>query len=243
MTAACALAGRPRADPTRDAIVGDAVAGDVRAFAVLVARHRRELHAHCLRILRSPERAEDAVQEALLRAWRARSGFAGRAEFRSWLYRIATNACLDEIRRDRGGSRRLGSIPFDDDAQHPPSPADLAPDAVLEAKEALEEAFLAVMALLPPRQRAVLVLRGVLDCPAAETARLLGMTAVAVNSALQRARAALSTRRPVGPPPSLGPAAQAVLDGYVDAMRGHDVARVVALARADLARPATSGGG
>ena len=89
------------AHPVADPVVDRAVAGDDAAFTVLVERHRGELHGHCRRLLASSERAEDALQEALLRAWRARSNFAGRATFRTWLYRIATNACLDEMRRDR----------------------------------------------------------------------------------------------------------------------------------------------
>ena len=106
MTAA--LAERPAAGsahPIADPVVDRAVAGDDAAFTVLVERHRGELHGHCRRMLASSERAEDALQEALLRAWRARSNFAGRATFRTWLYRIATNACLDEMRRDRWRAR------------------------------------------------------------------------------------------------------------------------------------------
>ena len=102
MTAA--LARRPAADPMVDRAVG----GDDAAFTVLVERHRGELHSHCRRLLTSSERAEDALQETLLRAWRARSTFAGRATFRTWLYRIATNACLDEMHRDRARPVRLG---------------------------------------------------------------------------------------------------------------------------------------
>ena len=107
MTAA--LAERPAggsAHPIADPVVDRALAGDDAAFTVLVQRHRGELHGYCRRLLASSDGAEDALQEALLRAWRARSNFAGRATFRTWLYRIATNACLDEMRRDRWRPRR-----------------------------------------------------------------------------------------------------------------------------------------
>ena len=237
-----ALAERPV-----EAAVEAAVDGDARAFASLVERHRAELYVHCVRILRSPEQAEDALQEALLRAWRSRANYAGRATFRAWLYRIATNACLDEIRRDRGRpSRRvpLRLVPLDDEAQLPPAAAtstDPGPDVVLEAKETLEHAFRTAIELLPPRQRAVLLLCEVLRCPAAETAALLNTTVAAVNSALQRARATLggggqseragvrlSDRRPSS-------AERALLGRYVESVQRHDVAAVVALARVDAA--------
>lgn len=207
-----------------DPLVDAAVAGDDRAFATLVERHRRELVGHCTRLLRSPDHAEDAVQEALLRAWRSRSDFAGRATFRSWLHRIATNTCLDEMRR------RRATVPLDD-VRLPAASA--GPEAVAEAGEALEHACNAVLGALLPRQRAVLILRGFLDVPASETAALLGLTVAAVNSALQRARAAVRGHLPSAP----GPAGSGLLADYVDALRRDDVARVVALARADLAGP------
>lgn len=198
---------------------------DAVAFAAFVAAHRSELHRHCQRILRSPERAEDALQEALLRAWRARAGFAGNATLRTWLRRIATNACFDELRRSR-----CVVVTLDGNHHDRPDPA-ASLEAELEAKEALQRAMLAVMALLPPRQRAVLVLRGVLGYPAVETAHLLGTTAPAVNSALQRARAAMqATPTATGLDPADGP----VLRAYVDALAAHDAARVVAVARRDV---------
>jgi RNA polymerase sigma-70 factor, ECF subfamily len=217
----------------------------VRAFTRLVERHRSELYLHCVRILRSPEQAEDALQETLLRAWRSRACYAGRSTFRAWLYRIATNACLDEIRRDRGRpSRRaaLRLVPLDDETQLPPAAtasAEPGPDVVLEAKETLERAFRTAIDLLPPRQRAALILCEVLRCPAAEAAVLLDTTVAAVNSALQRARGTLSgehaervaTRISDRP----GSAERALLDRYVEAVRRHDVATVVALARAEAA--------
>jgi RNA polymerase sigma-70 factor, ECF subfamily len=227
-----------------DILVDGGLAGDPAVFAVLVARHRGELYGHCLRMLRSPEQAEDALQEALLRAWRSRSGYAGRSTVRAWLYRIATNACLDEIRRQRGRPHRqpvLRVVPLDDETALPAgatASAEPGPDLVVEAAETLERAFLTAIDLLPPRQRAVLVLCEVLRCPAAETAALLGTSVAAVNSALQRARTTLGND---GPPRSggrlargrPGSAERALLDRYVDAVRRHDVAAVVALARAE----------
>jgi RNA polymerase sigma-70 factor (ECF subfamily) len=221
-----------------------ASAEDEDAFATLVARHRRELHAHCVRILASPEQAEDALQEALLRAWRSRSGFAGRCSFRTWLHRIATNACLDEMRRDASRSHRhqpARVVPLDDQAHLPPgatASADRGPDVVAEAREALELAFVRVIELLPPRQRAALVLCEVLRCPAAEVAVLLDSSLAAVNSALQRARGTLSGEEPSpSAPGGTGrgprPTDRALVDGYVDAVLRSDVRAVVALARAD----------
>jgi DNA-directed RNA polymerase specialized sigma24 family protein len=127
MTAA--LAERPAAGtahPIDDPLVDRALAGDDAAFTVLVQRHRGELHGYCRRLLASSDGAEDALQEALLRAWRARSNFAGRATFRTWLYRIATNACLDEMRRDRwrpaDRSRRTGRMPPTERTGNPSPP-------------------------------------------------------------------------------------------------------------------------
>jgi len=223
MTAALA---RPHA---ADPVVERAVAGDDAAFTVLVERHRGELHSHCRRMLFSSERAEDALQETLLRAWRSRSHFAGRATFRTWLYRIATNACLDEMRRDRWRP--------DADPAPEPASADPGPDALLEAGEAVETACRTIIALLPPRQRAVLILCEVLRCSSGEAAQLLGMTVAAVNSARQRARAALHGARPSDA--RLRATERALLDCYVCALRRHDVAAVIALATADAARAAT----
>lgn len=194
---------------------------DEPAFTALVAAHRSGLHRHCRRILRSPERAEDAVQETLLRAWRARGSFAGRASARTWLYRIATNTCLDELRRDRP------VVPLDENVQQALT-EDEEPGTVAESGDALAAALDGVAALLPGRQRAVLVLRGILDVPAAETARLLDTTPAAVNSALQRARARLVEAWPVA-------AGRDPAPDYADALRRNDVARVIALARADAA--------
>ena len=215
-----------------DPVVDRAVAGDDAAFSALVQRHRGELYGHCRRML-LPERAEDALQEALLRAWRARCTFAGRASFRTWLHRIAVNACLDEMRRDQWRAPR----PDGADPSPEPVSTDPGPDALLETGEAIEGACRTLVELLPPRQRAVLILCEVLRCSSDDAAQLLGTTVAAVNSARQRARSALHDARAVEPRPAarLGASDRALLDGYVDALRRHDVAAVIGVARAAVA--------
>jgi RNA polymerase sigma-70 factor (ECF subfamily) len=166
-------------------------------------RHRRELHLHCYRMLGSLDDADDLVQETFLRAWRARESFGagGRTEVRAWLYRIATNACLDALRRR---PRRV--MPPDvagpgDPAVPPAPPVDLPwlqpyptlADEIV-ARETIELAFVAALQHLPPRQRAVLIMRDVLGWPAKDAAALLDVTEAAINSALQRARATLRER-------------------------------------------------
>jgi RNA polymerase sigma-70 factor (ECF subfamily) len=160
---------------------------DERAFSALVVRHRAELHGHCLRLLRSPADAEDALQDTLLRAWRSRHTFASGAA-RPWLYRIATNACLDLLAR-----RTLTLAPLDDESD-PPSPPEQGPDAIVIAQETVELALRAAVQRLPPRQHAALVMRDVLSMTARETAAELGLSVAATNSALQRARSGLRTR-------------------------------------------------
>jgi RNA polymerase sigma-70 factor (ECF subfamily) len=190
-------------------------ARDESAFAALFDRHRGELRVHCYRMLGSFEDSEDMVQETFLRAWRKRVSFGsdGRYEFRAWLYRIATNACLDVL---RSSAPRL--LPPDvaaagDPAAPPSPPADLPwlqpypdrllepvsrvdddPGAVVVAKETIELAFIAAIQHLPPRQRAVAILRDVVGFSANETAALLEASVAAVNSALQRSRATLRER-------------------------------------------------
>ena len=158
--------------------------------------------------------------------------FAGRATFRTWLYRIATNACLDEMRRERraAGRRRRGPTT--------PLSVDPGPDALLETGEAVEEACRTIIELLPPKQRAVLILCDVLRCSSGEAAELLGTTVAAVNSARQRARAALHGARPLRTL-RLRATERALLECYVCALRRHDVAAVIALATADAAQAAT----
>jgi RNA polymerase sigma-70 factor, TIGR02960 family len=180
-----------------------AVAGDQRAFAAITERHRRELHVHCYRMLGSFTDAEDAVQETFLRAWRSLDTFDGSSQIRAWLYRIATNASLDAIRRKK---RRVASVtsfaevswlePYPDRLLDQVASGEDEPDAVVVARETIELAFLAAVQVLPARQRAVLILRDVLGWTAQETATQLEMTVPAANSALQRARATLRRELP-----------------------------------------------
>jgi RNA polymerase sigma-70 factor (ECF subfamily) len=175
---------------------------DHSGFAAQAERHRRELHVHCYRMLASFDEAEDAVQETFLKAWRGRSGFDGGSQFRAWLYRIATNVCLDMLRRS---SRRTagGSFaevpwlqPYPDLLLDQAAPSDEQPEAVAISRETISLAFLAALQVLPPRQRAALVARDVLGWPASETASALGTSVAAANSALQRARATMQSHLP-----------------------------------------------
>lgn len=175
--------------------------GDRTAFAAVVDRHRSELQVHCYRMVGSLQDAEDMLQETFLRAWSKRSTFEGRASFRAWLYRIATNACLDLI-RNRG--RVVSVDPNEADAPTEvtwlePFPDSMLPEpddpaAATVARETIELAYIAAIQHLPPRQRAVLLMRDAIGWSAKETAELLDMSVAAVNSALQRARATLSSR-------------------------------------------------
>jgi RNA polymerase sigma-70 factor (ECF subfamily) len=183
---------------------------DEAAFAALVERHRRELQVHCYRMLGSLEDAEDLVQETFLRAWRKRTSFSfqGPSSFRAWLYRIATNACLDALERlpRRVLPPQLGPAADPGAALQPPAelpwlqpyPDRLlqgaGPDEVVVSKETIELAFLAAIQLLPPRQRAALIVRDVLGWSARETASLLEGSVASANSAVQRARATLKAR-------------------------------------------------
>ena len=183
-------------------------------FAALVEPHRKWLHLHCYRMVGSYDDAEDLVQETLLKAWRDRSGFEGRAAARTWLYRIATNACIDHLRRtgrrpqryepvpglDSGGGeppeRQAWLQPYPDRLLDEAAAADDQPEAAAVSRETLELVFLAALQHLPPRQRAVLIFRDVLGRPTEETATLLDMSVAASNSALQRARQTLRERLP-----------------------------------------------
>jgi RNA polymerase sigma-70 factor, ECF subfamily len=183
-------------------------------FEDLVRRYRRELHVYCYRMLGSFDEAEDHVQEVLLRAWRSRERFAGQSSPRTWLYRIATNACLDTLRHHArravpapsspapGLGPSIAAMPWVQpypDALLDEIPAGQpGPEAVAVSRETISLAFLATIQLLPPRQRAVLILRDVVGLPAAEVAGLLEMSVPAANSALQRARATLRDQWPGG---------------------------------------------
>jgi RNA polymerase sigma-70 factor (TIGR02960 family) len=225
-------------------------AGDERAFQALTEPYRRELQVHCYRIVGSPQDAEDLVQETLLAAWRGLDGFAGRSSVRTWLYRIATNRCLNAL-RDR--SRRPGGAP--DLPPEPPEPTRVGeplwlqpyPDALLdaipdaapgpeqryEAREAVGLAFVAGLQRLPPSQRAILVLRDVLGYRASEVAEMLDTTTASVNSGLQRARAALEGRLPAAgrerAPLPRSDAERRLVGRFADAFEAGDVATVVEL--------------
>jgi RNA polymerase sigma-70 factor (TIGR02960 family) len=173
---------------------------DETSFSALVERHRRELQVHCYRMLGSLEEAEDLTQETFLRAWRRRETYAGRASLRAWLYRIATNACLDALekrpRRPSENGEVLWLQPIPDELlAELPSDAD-EPDAEVVARETIELAYMVAIQHLPPRSRAVLILRDALGWRARDTAELLEMSEAAVNSALQRARAGLKEHLP-----------------------------------------------
>jgi RNA polymerase sigma-70 factor, ECF subfamily len=232
---------------------------DESTFAALVERHRGELQVHCYRMLGSFEDSEDLVQETFLRAWRKRASFSfdGRSSFRAWLYRIATNACLDVLR-----SRPRRVLPPQvaaaaDPRAEPPPPADLPwlqpypdrllesiprpddqPDALVVARETIELAFVAAIQHLPPRQRAVLILRDVLGWSAKETASLIEASVASVNSALQRAHATLEDRLPKertewAPSTALSQDERELLRRYVEAHERADADALAALLRED----------
>ena len=175
---------------------------DHSGFAALAERHRRELHVHCYRMLASFDEAEDAVQETFLKAWRGRSGFDGGSQFRAWLYRIATNVCLDMLRHSsrRTSANSFAEVPwlqpYPDLLLEAAAPGDEQPEAVAISRETISLAFLAALQVLPPRQRAALIARDVLGWPASETASALGTSVAAANSALQRARATMQSHLP-----------------------------------------------
>jgi RNA polymerase sigma-70 factor (TIGR02960 family) len=223
--------------------IDEAKAGDERAFAALVEPYRRELQLHCYRMLSSMQDAEDLVQETLLAAWRGLDNFEQRASLRAWLYRIATNRCLNALRER---SRR----PTVEDTMTAPPPTryiepswlepypdamlpDLAPgpEARYEQREATQLAFIAGLQVLPERQRAALVLRDVLGFRTEEVAAMLEVTPQSVKSALQRARATLDTRLPRldhAPLPD-SPAERELVARFSDAVETGDTPRIVAL--------------
>ena len=206
------------------------------AFRALVEPHRRALHAHCYRMLGSVQDAEDALQETLLRAWRSLAGLDRDRAPRAWLFKIATNVCLDAIGR-RAHPRVIS------DGRPPAGPADGPgtplvetvwlepyPDEVYEQREGVELAFAAALQLLPARQRAVLLLREVLGFSAREVAEALETTTASVNSALQRARRTVDERLPSRSEQPLGDARERELvQAYVEAWERNDVAAIRAL--------------
>ena len=232
-------------------------AGDENAFARLVEPHRGVLHAHCYRMLGSVHDAEDALQETLLKAWRGLSGFEGRSSLRSWLFAIATNACLRAIER-----RPKRVLPIDyapaadphDGLGEPvvesvwvePYPDETlgleeglaGPEARYEQRESVELAFIAALQHLPPRQRAVLILRDVLGFSAREVAEALETTPTGVDSALQRAHKAVNERLPERSQQAVlssldDEGLREIVDGFVDAWERADVDTVVAMLTSD----------
>jgi RNA polymerase sigma-70 factor (ECF subfamily) len=203
--------------------------------------HRRELHVHCYRMLASFDEAEDAVQETFLRAWRGWDGFDKSSLFRAWLYRIATNVCLDVIRRTARQATTLTSFaevpwlqPFPDRML----PDDEQPDAVVVHRETIELAFIAAMQLLPARQRAVFIARDVLGWPAKDTAAMLEISVAAANSALQRARATmqenLPSRRAEWSSSELSDEERILLAQFIDAHERCDASTAIAVAAQDI---------
>jgi RNA polymerase sigma-70 factor, ECF subfamily len=231
--------------------------GDEDAFRDLIEPHRRELQAHCYRMLGSVHDAEDALQDALLRAWRAISRFEGRSAFRSWLYRIATNTCLDIIGRRPKRVLPVDYGPAADPHEGPgeplvesvwvePYPDDrlgiedgyASPEARYEQRESIELAFVVALQHLPANQRAVLILREVLGFSAKEVAETLETTTASVNSALQRARAAVEDRLPEQSQQktlrSLGDErVRDIVEDYVEAWQRGDVDAVVSMLAED----------
>jgi RNA polymerase sigma-70 factor, ECF subfamily len=222
---------------------------DERDLSTL-AQHRGELTGYCYRMLGSAQDADDAVQETMIRAWQAYEGFEGRSSLRSWLYRIATNVCLDALR-----ARGRRALPMDLSAPVPaqtlpgaPLPetvwvtpitdagagldaADPAEQAVL--RDSVRLAFVAALQHLPPKQRAVLLLREVLRWPAADVAELLDTTVASVNSALQRARATMATLDTERPAEELGDKERELLQRYVQAFEAYDIEALVSLMHDD----------
>jgi RNA polymerase sigma-70 factor (TIGR02960 family) len=238
-------------------LMSRARAGDGKAFQELTEPYRRELQVHCYRMLGSLQDAEDATQDTLLAAWQGVEGFEERASLRTWLYRIATNRCLN-ARRSASRRRakewdvprveppeptRLGEIgwlePFPDALRDGVADAAPGPEARYEYAEAISLAFIAALQALPPRQIAVLILRDVLGFRGDEVAEMLGSTVESVKSALKRARASLDRNRPTTddrpPPPAPdSPAEGAIVTRFVRAWESADVDALVTLLTDDV---------
>ena len=237
-----------------DDLIARARAGDEDAFARAVAPLRQELHVHCYRVLGSEQDAEDALQEAMLAAWQGLAGFDGRASLRTWLYRIATNRCLNML---RSTSRRPRTAEMSDVL--PPTPSRLgevswlepypdfrldvaagdasSPEARYEMRESISLAFMTAIQLLPARQRAVVILRDVLGFHIAEIAEVIGSTEQSVKSALKRARATLDrvrTTDSVPPPPLDSAAERELVERFVRAYEAADLHAVIDLLTDDV---------
>jgi RNA polymerase sigma-70 factor (ECF subfamily) len=210
--------------------MGAVTEATVDAGAAELEQHRRELTGYCYRMLGSAFEAEDAVQETMLRAWRSLDRFEGRAALRSWLYRIATNVCLDAIggREKRARPMDLGPAmePIVENLREQPEVTWITPmptpDVAVEQRDTLRLAFIAALQHLPPKQRAALILCEVLKWQATEAAELLETSVASINSALQRARATLATAD-VRAPAQLDSNARALLDRYVAAFEAYDI--------------------
>jgi RNA polymerase sigma-70 factor (TIGR02960 family) len=223
--------------------------GDDDAFRALTDPYRRELHVHCYRIMGSVQDAEDMLQETLLAAWRGLEHYQERDSLRAWLYRVATNRCLNALRDRRRRPRESPGLPFEvpeptrrgEPLWLQPYPDALleriaetspGPEARYERKEAVTLAFASALQRLPPRQRAVLVLRDVLGFHAKEVADMLESSEVSVNSALRRARATLETRRAADrdrAPLPRSPRERALVGRFADAVESGDVDEMVSL--------------
>jgi RNA polymerase sigma-70 factor (ECF subfamily) len=237
---------------SQDARAADAAPAPDPTLEKTFEQHRRELTGYCYRMLGAGSEAEDAVQETMLRAWRAYDRFEGRASVRSWLYRIATNVCVDMVRSPQRRARPMALGPSTRAAEAvleeqlaeerwimPVLDADVIsldgdPADVATARESVRLAFVAALQHLPPRQRAALILCEVLKWSAVETAELLESSVASVNSALQRARATLAERHDEPLDPFLDPAHQDLLARYVDAFERYDIPLLVALLRDDV---------
>jgi RNA polymerase sigma-70 factor (TIGR02960 family) len=241
----------------RTDLMSRAQAGDGEAFRALTEPHRRELQVHCYRMLGSLQDAEDALQDTMLAAWRGLEGFDGRASLRTWLYRIATNRCLDALRSARRRPVKqldipgialpeptgLGEIhwlePYPDALLDGAVSVPLGPEARYEQTESISLAFVTALQILPPRQLAVLILRDVLGFHANEVAGMLDTTVESVKSALKRARAGMQRRLPVTtareqPPARDSPAEDAILAKFVSAYESADIDALVALLTDDV---------
>jgi RNA polymerase sigma-70 factor (ECF subfamily) len=236
-----------------DELISRARAGDGDAFRELTEPHRRELQVHCYRMLGSVQDAEDALQDTLLAAWQGFDGFEGRASLRTWLYRIATNRCLNAR---RSASRRpaaswnvpgveppeptrLGEVvwlePYPDALLGGATDVPLGPEARYERTESISLAFVTALQVLPPRQLAVVVLRDVLGFRASEVAGMLDSTVESVTSALKRARAGLRRAADREPPPAADSAAEdAIVARFVSAYESADLDALVALLTDDV---------
>ena len=232
-----------------DALLDLARSGDETAFARLVAPHRRELHLHCYRMLGSFDDADDALQETLVAAWRGLTTFRAKASVRTWLYRIATNTCLNLVRKaarrpqmtqplpatapvPTGSNEVTWLQPYPDKLLHDLPDDDPGPEARLERNEAVSLAFITALQLLSPRARAVLILRDVLGFTAREAASILGSTEEAAAMTLSRARATLRerTQPPDAPGARAGTAAEErTARRLAAALTAHDIDAVVSL--------------